>query len=85
MGVSEPPNPPTIADLKSMGVEGVDVTCRDCQRSKSLPFDRIALPDETPFPDIAKLRRFRCDGCGSSKAFVTPDWRGMNAPGAGRM
>jgi hypothetical protein len=85
MTVTEPPNPPTIAHLKAMGVEGVDVTCRDCQRSKPLSFDVIVLPDETLFPDIVKLRRFMCEGCGSNRAVVTPDWRGMNAPGNGRM
>jgi len=39
---------------------------------------------ETFFPDIVKLRRFRREGCGSIGAVVTPDWRGMNAPGMGR-
>ena len=76
-------NPPTIAKLKSMGVAGIDVACRDCLRSTSLPFDLIALLDETLFPDIVKLRRFRCEGCGSKRAVVTPDWRGMKAPGMG--
>ena len=60
-----------------MGVECVDVTCRDCQRSEPVAFDVIALPDETLFPNIVKLRRFRCAGCESRSAFVTPDWRGM--------
>ncbi|MDR3570591.1 MAG: hypothetical protein P4L81_00100, partial [Candidatus Pacebacteria bacterium] len=80
----EPANPPTIGRLKAMGCEGVFVTCRDCRRSESVPFDVIALPDETLFPNIAKLRRFRCGGasasgerggCGSRAALVTPDWR----------
>ena len=79
----EPTIPPTIARLKAMGVEGIDVTCRDCRRSASLPFDVIALPDETLFPHIAKLRRFRCEGCCSKWAVVTPDWRRMDAPGMG--
>jgi hypothetical protein len=64
-----------------MGVAGVDVTCRTCQRSKPVAFDVIALPDETLFPHIVKLRRFRCDACGSRVAFVTPDWSGMSAGG----
>lgn len=68
-----------------MGVEGVDVTCRDCRRTTSLPFAALALPDETLFPRIVKLRRFRCDECGSREAFVMPDWRGMNASGMGGM
>ncbi len=83
MSKPAPPKPPTIAKLKSMGLEGVEVMCRDCRRSTALPFNVIALPDETLFPYIVKLRRFRCEGCGSHKAVVTPDWRGMNARGMG--
>jgi len=83
--MAEPTNPPTIARLKAMGVQGIFATCRDCQRSESVPFDVIALPDETLFPTIAKLRRFRCGGCSCRLAVVTPDWRGMKAPGAGGM
>ena len=79
----EPKLPPTIARLKEMGVAGVEAMCRDCRRSAPLSFDVIALPDETPFPEIVKLRRFRCEGCGSKKAVVTPDWRGMKVPGMG--
>jgi hypothetical protein len=85
MTLTDPPPPPTIAHLKAMGVAGVDVICRACQRSKPVAFDVIALPDETLFPHITKLRRFRCDACGSRAAFVTLDWRGMYAPGAGGM
>ena len=45
----------------------------------------VALPDGTLFPNIVKLRHFRCEGCGSTDATVTPDWRGMKAPGMGGM
>ena len=51
--------PPTIARLKAMGAEGIEIMCRDCRRSAALYFDMIALPDETPFPEIVELRRFR--------------------------
>ena len=81
------PKPPTIARLEAMGVEGVNVTCRDCRRLTSLPFNAIALPDETLCLEIVKLRRFRCEGCGSRKAVVTPDWRGLphlSSPGRAR-
>jgi hypothetical protein len=61
------------------------VLCRDCKRSEPVSFDVVALPDGTPFPNIVKLRRFRCEGCGSRNAVLTPDWRGMNAPGMGGM
>ena len=68
-----------------MAVEGVDVTCRDCLRSVPVPFAVLALPDETLFPQIVKPRRFRCANCGPVMAFVTLDWRGRRAPGAGGM
>lgn len=84
MASAEQSNPPTIAQLKATGVQGIFATCRDCQRSVPVPFDMIALPDETLFPTIAKLRRFRCADCGCRLAVVTPDWRGMKAPGMGR-
>jgi len=38
--------------------------CRECRRSKAVAFGLIGLPDETLFPNIAKLRRFKCEGCG---------------------
>lgn len=75
-----PTKPPTIARLKAMGVDGVYALCRDCRRSEPVSFDVVALSGETLFPNIVKLRRFRCGG-----AVLTPDWRGMNAPGAGGM
>jgi hypothetical protein len=48
-------------------------------------FDAIGLPDETPFPDIGRARRFRCMACGSGDSVVVPDWRGYRAPGMGGM
>ncbi len=68
-----------------MGVEGVYALCRDCRRADPVSFDVVALPDETLFPNIAKMRCFRFEGCGSTNAVLTPDWRGMNAPDAGGM
>jgi hypothetical protein len=56
--LAEAKSPPTNARLKAMGVEGVYATCRDCRRWTSLPFDAVALPDETLFLDIVKLCRF---------------------------
>jgi hypothetical protein len=77
--------PPTIAKLRSMSVEGVGVTCRDSRWSEQVAFDLIGLLDETLFPNIVRLRRFRCGGFGSRRAVLTPDWRGMKAPGADGM
>jgi hypothetical protein len=83
--MADPIKPPTIGHLKSMGLTGVYVTCRGCQRSRPLPFDALKLPDETLFPDVERLRRFRCADCGGSASAVTPDWRDYNAHGTGCM
>jgi hypothetical protein len=77
--------PPTIAHLSASGVAGVFILCLDCRRSTDLPFERLGLPDQTLFPDIVRLRRFRCEGCGGRRAAVTPDWRGYKASGMGGM
>jgi hypothetical protein len=82
---SESKNPPTIATLSASGVAGVYVLCQNCWRSTAIPFDRLGLPDQTPFPIIVRLRRFRCEGCGGLRAAVTPDCREYKAPGMGRM
>jgi hypothetical protein len=83
--MADPIKPPTIGHLKSMGLTGVYVTCRACQRSRPLPFDVFKLGNETLFPDIERLRRFRCADCGGRASAVTPDWRGYNAHGMGYM
>src|SRR5208283_4918921 len=63
------PNPPTIAHLQSDGVNGAWVTCRNpvCLRSTPVSFKAIGLAPETPFPAIARTRRFVCAACGSSR------------------
>jgi hypothetical protein len=83
-----PPVPPTIAHLRAMGLAGLSVTCgnADCQHSTDMRFDDLGLPDETPFPEIAKLRRFTCSACGSGRVHLMPDWRGHRAmAGGGRL
>ncbi len=76
--------PPTIADLKRMGLTGVLPLCRDCKHSGAVAFDALHLPDDTPFPLILRARRFRCEHCGSRDCQVTPDWRNYRASGMGR-
>ena len=76
---------PTIARLKAQGLTGVCPVCRACQHSGAVPFEALGLPDETPFPEIARARRFRCSSCGARDYAVTPDWQGYRAPGMGRM
>jgi C4-type Zn-finger protein len=80
------PNPPTIAHLQSDGVAGAWVTCRNpvCLRSTPLSFKAIGLAPETPFPNIARVKRFVCAACGSRRIDVSPDWREFRAAGMGR-
>ena len=90
MGSREARLPSTIADLRSQGVAGAWVTCCNpvCLRSTPVAFAAIGaaigLPPDTPFPNIARVRRFVCAACGSKRADVSPDWRGHKGKGNGR-
>jgi hypothetical protein len=75
--------PPSIAHLKAQGVAGVCPFCRACGHSGAVAFAAIGLPDATPFPKIARARRFRCSACGARDYAVMPDWSGYRAPGMG--
>ncbi len=47
-------------------------------------FDAIGLPGNTPFPEIAIRRTWRCTRCGSNEVTVMPNWsdpRGGGRPG----
>ena len=78
--------PPSIAHLKSQGCAGVTVSCSEpgCRRLVDLPWSVVGLPEDTPFPRVARLRRFVCSGCGRRSIDVVPDWRAVEAPGAAR-
>jgi hypothetical protein len=78
--------PPTIGYLRRDGLEGVMVQCANiaCRRTADLPWDALRLPEDTPFPDVVRLARFRCIGCGWSACYVSPNWRGYHAQGMGR-
>jgi DNA-directed RNA polymerase subunit RPC12/RpoP len=73
--------PPSIAHLKGHGLEGVFVTCAGCSHLASIPFEKLDLPDGTSFPDIARLRKFRCVDCGGRRVTIMPDWRKHKAAG----
>ncbi len=68
---------PTIAYLRSQGVTGARVSCRNVERGRSVtvPFDRMGLPDDTPFPQIARARKWVCQKCKGRQVSVMPDWR----------
>lgn len=80
-GPIEPP--PTIADLKAIGMTGVQVTCDFCQRSKAMAWDALGLPDEMLFPTIVHRRRFSCSACDRKGVTVVPDWRTYCPQGGG--
>lgn len=76
--------PPTILDLKTMGVTGAVVSCTGCGRMNVIAWDGLRLADDTPFPDVSRLKRFACAGCGSKSVGVMPDWAGYRPQGGGR-
>jgi hypothetical protein len=80
------PAPPTIAHLKTHGLEGLFVTCANaaCQQSTPFTFAALGLEDDLPFPSIARRRRFVCSRCGSKAVNIMPNWRRLNASGMGR-
>ncbi len=53
------------------------------RNEKGIPFPNgpSLIRDAGPqgVPEHRKLRRFRCEECGSNQAVVTPDWREYNA------
>lgn len=69
--------PPTIAYLRSQGVMGARVSCRnaECGRTVTVPFDRMGLAEDTPFPQIARLKRWVCQQCKGCTVSVMPDWQ----------
>ena len=79
------PPPPTIADLRRMGLAGVWITCdhAHCGRQTAVSWADLGLPDETFFPDIHKLKRYRCSACGGRAFRVDPDWRAYHPQGGG--
>ena len=70
------PAPPTIAFLRAEGVRGVRVFCvdRECGHFGVVSFGALAVPAETRFPDLVRVRRFTCTACGGSKVSLMPDW-----------
>jgi hypothetical protein len=46
-------------------------------------WETLALPEDTPFPDIDRLKRFACSSCGSKAVTITPDWAAYKQNGGG--
>jgi hypothetical protein len=64
---------PSIFDLKTMGVTGAVVSCSGCGWINIVAWDGLRLANKTPFPDVARLKRFACSACGSKSVGVMPD------------
>lgn len=73
--------PPSIADLKSDGVNGAVVSCTNCHRATVVSWADMRLDDFTQFPDVARLKRFGCSNCGSKAVTIMPDWLGLKPHG----
>jgi hypothetical protein len=67
-----------------MGVTGPVISCEGCGRMNILTWDNLNLDDTTPFPDVARLKRFACSACGSKSVRVMPDWSGYRPQRGGR-
>lgn len=74
---STPGAPPTIADLRKMGVSKANMTCTDasCRHSAYVAFDDMKVGEDLAFPAIMLTRRFTCVACGGRTVNLTPDWR----------
>jgi hypothetical protein len=78
--------PPSIAKLKSMGVDAFRVTCShgSCFHSAFVTFTTARVDDQAQFPSIIERRRFVCTRCGGRAVSIMPDWSGHSASGVGR-
>ena len=78
--------PPSIADLRRMGLSGIHVTCKgpDCRHAGTIAWDQLSLASDIVFPEIQFRRRFRCQSCGSRSVHLMPDWSAYRASGMGR-
>lgn len=69
-----------LANMRSLGMRAVDVSCA-CGRRESV--DVSSLPGSIEVP--ALRRRLRCSACGARPEDVRPDWSQYRASGMGHM
>jgi hypothetical protein len=68
--------PPTIRHLRDISrLDAVLLSCNRCAAAQSIPWADLGLPDETPFPAIAKSRAWQCQRCDGTDIGAMPDWR----------
>lgn len=66
--------PPTLAQLEFLGVFGLRATCGACGCATRVRFRELELAASTRFSEVADLRQFACQVCGSSAVKLSPDW-----------
>lgn len=84
IGIS-PLGPMTIANARENGLSGIEVYCRKCHHAATMRFEALDLPDETPIPEIGRIKRFVCSSCGGWGVKTMPDWTDYKASGRGGM
>ncbi|MDP2801865.1 MAG: hypothetical protein Q8O26_08285 [Phreatobacter sp.] len=74
-----PATPPTIGQLRALGVTGVRLWCVGCGRHAVLTWEALKARDEEPFPTAG--HRPACTACGGRQVQRMPDWprQGNNA------
>ena len=84
----EPLPPPTIGYLRDVNrIEAVLLSCNLCAAGQPMPWAALGLPDNTPFPAVAKSRVWQCMRCEGTDIGAQPDWRTQRpaSPGSDRV
>src|SRR4051812_11109109 len=67
--------PPTLGNMRSLGVRRLYVSCLKCQHPAVINVDRY--PDDVLLPSFGP--RMVCTACGQRGAFVMPNWNDQPA------
>ena len=70
------PDPPTLADVRSYGVD-VFCWCNRCHHHAVQPIDVLIAHCGPALPFPAVHGRLRCQACGSKDIHARPNWRGL--------
>lgn len=72
-----PVRPMTLANMRSLGVRSIAVSCLICHHAAAIPVDD--LPGDVPVPAFGP--RMVCTRCGIIGADARPNWREHRARG----
>jgi hypothetical protein len=68
--------PPDIKYLRDVSrLDAVLLSVNRCAAAQPVPWADLDLPDETPFPAVAKSRVWQCQRCEGTDIGAMPDWR----------